>query len=92
VVIEDWYSVDDAQDVSCGNFWLAVVQLDYDAHHSLLTERDEHAATDDRVQVGRDAVAKRHVQGHGQGDVAEFGHGFENKLRRRAHGQVRLVA
>ena len=57
-----------------GDRWLAVVQFDDDARHALLAERDEDASAHDWRGIRGDTVGEDHVQRHGQGDVAEFGH------------------
>ena len=60
-----------------GDGRLAVVKFDDDARHALLAERDQHASADDGRDVRGDTVGEDHVERHGDGDVAEFGHWLE---------------
>ena len=74
VIVEDWRGVEHAENIFCGDRRLAVVQFDDDARHALLAERDQDASADNGRGIRRDTVGERHVQRHGQGNVAEFGH------------------
>jgi hypothetical protein len=47
-----------------------------DARHALLAKWDQHAASSDGRGVRRDTVGEDHVERNGDGDIAEFGHGF----------------
>lgn len=77
LIIEDWRWIDDAEDILRRDGRLAVVKIDYDAHHALLAEGDENAPADYRRHFTGDAVGEYHVQRHGKRDVAEFGHWME---------------
>ena len=48
--------------------------------HALLAERDQHTSSDNGSHIGRDMVCEGHVERHGQGYVAEFGHWWKDKL------------
>ena len=50
------------------------MQFDDDAGHALLAERNQHAASNDGRGFRGDTVGEDHVERHGNGDVAEFGH------------------
>ena len=72
--VENRSGVEYAENGFCFDGRGSVVQFDHDASHTLLTKRHEHAATDHRSGFGGDTVRKDHVERHGQGNVAEFGH------------------
>ena len=74
LLVEHRGGIEHAEDVFRGDGGFAVVQFDDDARHALLAERHEHASADDWRGVRGDTVGEDHVQRHGQGDVAEFGH------------------
>ena len=59
---------------------LTVVQFEDNAGQALLAEGHEHAAADQGSDLGADAIGKDHVERHGQGDVAELGHCWKDKL------------
>jgi len=50
------------------------MQFDDDARHPLLAERHQHTSAHDQCGIRRDAVGERHIQWHGHGYVAKFGH------------------
>ena len=54
--------------------WRTIMQLDDDTREALLPERHQHPPAHDRLHAGRDGVGERHVQRHGESDVAEEGH------------------
>jgi hypothetical protein len=72
--IEHRHGVEHADEILDLDGRLAVVQLNHDARHALLTKWDQHAPADNRRGIRRNAVGECHVQRHGQGNVAEFGH------------------
>ncbi len=53
---------------------LAIMQLDNDAPHPLLSERHQHAPADHRLHACRNGVGERHIERHGECNVAEEGH------------------
>jgi hypothetical protein len=53
------------------------VEIDDDAHHPLLAKGDEDTSSNYRDRSGRDTIGKRHIEGHGDGNVAEVGHWLE---------------
>ena len=77
LLVEHGRWVENGEDAFCGDGGLAVVQIDDDARHALLAKRDQHAAADDGRGVRGDTVGEDHVERHGHGDVAEFGHWLE---------------
>ena len=77
LLIEHRRGVEHAEDILGGDRRLAVVQFDDDARHALLAKRHQHAPAHDRRGIRRDTVGEDHVQRHGQGNVAEFGHWLE---------------
>ncbi len=74
LLIEHRRDIEHAEDGFRFDRWLAVVQFDHDAGHALLAEGHEHASADDGSGLGGHTVGEDHVERHGQGDVAEFGH------------------
>jgi len=73
-LIEDRHGIKDVDESFCRNGRLAVVELGHNPAHSLLAKRDEHSASGNRSEPGGHTVGKDHVQGNGEGYVAEVGH------------------
>jgi hypothetical protein len=76
-IVEDGSRVDNAENILGGDLWFAVVEIDHDAHHPLLAKGDEDTSSNYRDRSGRDTIGKRHIEGHGDGNVAEVGHWLE---------------
>src|SRR5207302_10585460 len=77
---QDRLWVEHADDIFSCDLRLAVVQFDDDARHALLAKRHQHASAHDGCGVCRNTVGEDHVQGDGNGYVAEFGHWGKDKL------------
>ncbi len=77
LIIEDRSSVENAQNILSSDRRLAVVKVNDDASEALLAERNEDASADDWRSFCGDTVSEDHVERHGQGYVAKFGHRLE---------------
>ena len=77
LVVQNRRGVEHAENVLDRDRRLAIVQFNDHAGHALLAERDQDPPAHDRHRPKRDTVGEGHVQRHGYGYIAKFGHSLE---------------
>ena len=95
LIVENWRTIERADDVFGLNLGLAVVQLDNNTRHTALPEWNQHPAAHGGLYPVCDAIGERHVQRDGQGNVAEFRHSvarIDQSLTRGAEISERAFA